>query len=154
MKPEPRNKFEKPANIYKNIAIIKNAAGNSQEAIAYSYRAIRNFSQYIRSVNRPLDVRNAKMDLCRAVDNLSIYYSQVGDLTRANHLLRYSYESKKANLEANDPEILSTEVLLGSNYNNLGNYDLALQVPGISGVFIQLEGNLLGKVEQVLVTLH
>lgn len=116
------NELRQPAGIYKNLAIISNSEGKAQEAIQYSYKAISLLRQYINSKEAE-NPQGAKTDLCRTIDNLSIYYSQLGNVGRANDLLKYSYELKKATLLENSPEIMQTEVLLGSNYNNIGDYD-------------------------------
>jgi len=119
------NKYSKPGTIHKNIAIICDMEGKSAEAIDHSYKAIQLYRQYLKSDITQEELPGTRTDLCRAIENLSIYYSHLGNLTRANDLLRYSYTIKKGTLNDRDPELMKTEGLLGSNYNNLGDYEHA-----------------------------
>ncbi len=117
------NSYHDPATVYKNMAIISNMEGKTHEAIRYSYKSIELLKQYIKVSKDEHSIQRGKTDLCRTIENLSVYYSQLGNIGRANDLLIYSYKIKIATLKPNDGELLKTEVLLGSNYNNIGDYD-------------------------------
>src|SRR5690606_32950822 len=62
----------------------------------------------------------------QSMDNLAGIHKEMGDLKKARELLEYSYQQKQLHMEAGDPGIFISEILLGQLYFATRNYDKSL----------------------------
>lgn len=121
------NKFYRNANVQNNLAALYNSTGKTSDAITAMQKTIENFQAFIASKESHPKKEDAVAGLFQAIDNLAAIYKEIGDLSKAGNLLRYSYEQKKQNLAKDNPDIFISEILLGQYYNTLNESDKALQ---------------------------
>lgn len=113
MEDNDMNRYYRPAIVKGNISVLQHALGKNEEAISLSREVISDFQHYIdNSEKESMKLRGLKHQLAN-IDNLASYYADVGELNRADELMLYSYSQKVKHLEANDPNILISLVLVG-----------------------------------------
>lgn len=127
------NKFYRTANVQNNLAALYNSTGKTSDAITAMQKTIENYQTFIASKDPHPKKEDAIAGLFQAVDNLAGIYREIGDLSKAGNLLRYSYDQKRQKLAQDNPDIFISEILLGQYYNSLNEPDKALQylLPGL-----------------------
>lgn len=126
-KADARNQFYRPAIIQNNLAGIYGVQGKPTEAIKSMKACIASLKNYIASPEPDLKKNSAISFQFEATDNLGGIYKEIGDFRQALSLLSYSYEQKQKQLDANDPAIFISQILLGQIYYSMREYDKARQ---------------------------
>ncbi|MEI9943643.1 MAG: CHAT domain-containing tetratricopeptide repeat protein [Chitinophagaceae bacterium] len=121
------NKYYRPGNIYNNMAALHSAEGKTTEGINAMQLAIDNFQKFINSKTPDPKKKSATEGLYEGIDNLAGIYREIGDYGKAGELLRYSYQQKLQKLDPAHSGIFISEILLGQHYNDMHEYDMALQ---------------------------
>lgn len=106
------NKYYRPALVKMNLSILWNALGKNREAIKISDEAISGFQQYIEKSTDEGRIHKAKGNQLVAIDNLASYYNTLGEYSRSEELMEYSYAQKKKIFEKNDINIIISLIIL------------------------------------------
>ncbi|MEO6347348.1 MAG: CHAT domain-containing protein [Aquaticitalea sp.] len=122
MEDNDMNRYYRPAIVKSNIAVLHHALGKNENAIALSREAISEYQKYIDdSENETMKLRGLKHQLS-TIDNLASFYEDMGEYSRADELISYSYFQKVKNLEPGDPNILYSLVILGQAKMGVHDY--------------------------------
>ncbi|MGB3344596.1 MAG: CHAT domain-containing tetratricopeptide repeat protein [Aequorivita sp.] len=106
------NRYYRPALIKMNLAVIWNALGKNQNAISISEEAIAGFQEYLnRSTDESRKIK-VKAQQCMAIDNMASFYNTLGEHSRAQELIEYSFEQKKKLFEKNDINLIISNIIL------------------------------------------
>ncbi|MRT16324.1 CHAT domain-containing protein [Vitellibacter sp. q18] len=106
------NKYYRPALIKMNLAIIWNALGKNSEAIAISEESYNGFQQYIDRSTDEARIYKAKGSQCVVMDNMASFYNTLGQHSRAQELIDFSFEQKKKLYEKNDINLIISNIIL------------------------------------------
>ena len=106
------NRYYRPALIKMNLAIIWNALGKSQKAISISEEAIAGYQEYINRSTDESRINKAKNNQCVTIDNMATFYNTLGEYSRSQELIEYSFEQKKKLFEKNDINIIISNIIL------------------------------------------
>ncbi|HLW32112.1 MAG TPA: CHAT domain-containing tetratricopeptide repeat protein [Aequorivita sp.] len=106
------NRYYRPALIKMNLAVILNALGKNQNAITISEEAIAGFQEYLnRSTDESRKIK-VKSQQCMTIDNMASFYNTLGEHSRAQELIEYSFEQKKKLFEKNDINLIISNIIL------------------------------------------
>lgn len=106
------NRYYRPALIKMNLAVILNALGKNQNAITISEEAVVGFQEYLnRSTDESRKIK-VKAQQCMAIDNMASFYNTLGEHSRAQELIEYSFEQKKKLFEKNDINLIISNIIL------------------------------------------
>ena len=112
----PHNQYFRPALLNNNMAALFGIQGKTTAAIDAMKSTIDLLSRYL-AIKEDLPKRASAIEFqFEATDNLAGIYRELGDLTKALHLLQYSYEQKKKNVKADSSGIYKSEILIGQVY--------------------------------------
>ncbi|MAB56086.1 MAG: hypothetical protein CL524_00905 [Aequorivita sp.] len=106
------NRYYRPALIKMNLAVLWNALGKNQEAIAISEESIAGFQEYINRATDEARTYKAKSHQCVVIDNMATFYNTLGEHSRAQELIEYSFQQKKKLFEPNDINIIISNIIL------------------------------------------
>lgn len=106
------NRYYRPALVKMNLAVLWNALGKNQEAIAISEESIAGFQKYIDRSTDEARTNKAKNHQCVVIDNMATFYNTLGEHSRAQELIEYSFEQKKKLFEANDINLIISHIIL------------------------------------------
>ncbi len=106
------NRFFRPSLVKMNLAVIWNSLGKNNEAIQISEEAIAGFQEYINRSTDEARIYKSKTNLCVAIDNLATFYNTLGEHSRAQELIEYSFQQKKKIFEDNDLNIIISNIIL------------------------------------------
>tara|TARA_R110000823_G_scaffold79592_3_gene181544 strand:+ start:9280 stop:12531 length:3252 start_codon:yes stop_codon:yes gene_type:complete len=106
------NRYYRPALVKMNLAVLWNALGKNQEAIAISEESIAGFQEYINRSTDEARTYKAKSHQCVVIDNMAAFYNTLGEHSRAQELIEYSFEQKKKLFEENDINIIISNIIL------------------------------------------
>ncbi|MEM0518051.1 CHAT domain-containing protein [Aequorivita flava] len=106
------NRHYRPALIKMNLAVLWNALGKNREAIKISKEAISGFQAYIEQSTDNARKIEAKNQQCVTLDNMAVFYNTLGEHSRAQELIEYSFEQKKKFLEKNDINLIISNIIL------------------------------------------
>lgn len=137
------NKYYNVAVLQNNLAGLYGQQGKTKEAIDAMKQCINKLRIFLAS-KEPSKKKNAALTFqFEATDNLAGIYKDLGDFKQALELLSYSYQQKKKNLDADNPGISISQILLGQMYYALKEFDKAkpLLEQGLAGM--AKRGNLL-----------
>ena len=84
------NRYYRPSLVKMNLAILWNALGKNQEAIAISKQAVAGFQKYIDKSTDESRTLKAKGHQLVCLDNMSTFYNTIGEYTRTEELIEYS----------------------------------------------------------------
>ncbi len=121
----PENLYYRRAILQNNLCGIYSFEGSTTKAIRVAKECINNIRQYLQTAQPGRRKDDALGFQFSATDNLAGIYKELGNYRQARELLQYSYEQKKAKLNADDPAIFYSEILLGQLYYALREYDRA-----------------------------
>ena len=124
--PTPMNKYYRPATIQNNLSGLYSIEGNTTKAIITLNQSIANLRNFITSSGADPKKQTAIRFQFQAIDNLAGMHKEMGDLKKARELLEYSYQQKQQHLEAGDPAIFISEILLGQLYFAARDYGKSL----------------------------
>ncbi len=106
------NRYYRPSLVKMNLAILWNALGKNQEAIAISEEAIAGFQEYINRSTDEARTNKAKNHQCVIIDNMATFYNTLGEYSRSQELIEYSFEQKKKLFEKNDINLIISNIIL------------------------------------------
>lgn len=106
------NRYYRPSLVKMNLAIIWNALGKNNEAISISEAAIAGFQQYINHSTDEARTYKAKTNQCVTIDNMATFYNTLGEYSRSQELIEYSFEQKKKLFEPNDINLIISNIIL------------------------------------------
>ncbi len=106
------NRYYRPSLVKMNLAILWNSLGKNQEAIAISEEALAGFQQYINRSTDEARTNKAKNHQCVVIDNMATFYNTLGEYSRSQELIEYSFEQKKKLFEKNDINIIISNIIL------------------------------------------
>jgi len=106
------NRYYRPALVKMNLAVLWNALGKNQEAITISEESIAGFQKYIDRSTDEARTYKAKTHQCVVIDNMATFYNTLGEHSRAQELIEYSFEQKKKLFEANDVNLIISNIIL------------------------------------------
>ena len=118
----PLNSFYRPALIYMNMAVVSNIKGDNEEAIVFSKQAIQSFNQYIEKEKNEQRINAAINNKLVAIDNLGVFYNSVGQFTKAENIIAYSYQQKQKTKEKSDPDLVISKIILAQAKINTQDY--------------------------------
>jgi CHAT domain-containing protein len=132
----PLNKYYRPAVLNNNLAAIYGLQGKTTEGIAAMKATIRDLRSYLAIKDSTLRRDNALHFQFEATDNLAGIYKELGDYRKAHDLLLHSYEEKQRQLNAGNPDVHKSEILIGQLYYAMHEYDKADQLlrKGLQGL--------------------
>lgn len=114
--PTPRNAFYRPALMYNNLSGVQSGQGKTTEAIASMNLTIDNLVSYAEVETDPTLLLIAREFYFQALDNLGGAYKGLGNFRKAQSLMEFSYEGKKAELSDKSIQVWISEILLGQLY--------------------------------------
>ena len=106
------NRFYRPALVKMNLAVLWNALGKNQEAISISEESITGFQEYINRSTDEARTYKAKNNQCVVIDNMATFYNTLGEYSRSQELIEYSFEQKKKLFEKNDINLIISNIIL------------------------------------------
>lgn len=106
------NRYYRPSLVKMNLAVLWNALGKNQEAIAISEESIAGFQEYIKRSTDESRTFKAKNHQFAAIDNMATFYNTLGEYSRSQELIEYSFEQKKKLFEKNDINLIISNIIL------------------------------------------
>ncbi len=106
------NRYYRPALVKMNLAVLNNALGKNKEAIKISEEAIAGFQEYINRSTDEARIYKVKNNQFAAIDNMATFYNTLGEYSRSQELIEYSFEQKKKVFEKNDINIIISNIIL------------------------------------------
>ena len=106
------NRFYRPALVKMNLAVLWNALGKNQEAIAISEESIAGFQEYINRSTDEARTYKARNHQCVVIDNMAAFYNTLGEYSRSQELIEYSFLQKKKLFDENDINIIISNIIL------------------------------------------
>ncbi|MCG2419938.1 CHAT domain-containing protein [Aequorivita sp. F47161] len=106
------NRYYRPALVKMNLAVLWNALGKNRQAINISEESIAGFQNYINRSTDEARTFKAKSHQCMAIDNMATFYNTLGEHSRTQELIEYSFEQKKELFEENDINIIISNIIL------------------------------------------
>ena len=127
LEPTAMNTFYHKAKSQSNISSVNSLLGNATQAMLYNEKAIKNYSNFIKSDADGKDFfkEEARLFLFLTIENYAEDFSKQGNYTKARDLIKYVYEQKLKFLPSDDPEIAYTALQLGNIYLKLKQHELA-----------------------------
>ncbi|WP_245574826.1 CHAT domain-containing protein [Aequorivita capsosiphonis] len=106
------NRYYRPALVKLNLAVLWNALGKNRNAISISEESIAGFQEYIDRSTDEARIYKAKGNQCMVIDNMATFYNTLGEHSRAQELIEYSFEQKKTLYDANDINLIISNIIL------------------------------------------
>ncbi len=106
------NRYYRPALVKMNLAVLWNSLGKNQEAIAISQESYAQFQEYLNRSTDEARIKKVKTHQCVVLDNMATFYNTLGEHSRAQQLIEYSFEQKKKLFEPNDINIIISLIIL------------------------------------------
>ena len=106
------NRYFRPALVKLNLAVLWNALGKNREAISISEESIAGFQEYINRSTDESRIYKAKGNQCMVIDNMSSFYNTLGEHSRTQELIEYSFEQKKKLYDENDINLIISNIIL------------------------------------------
>ena len=106
------NRYYRPALVKLNLAVLWNALGKNREAIAISEESIAGFQEYINRSTDEARIYKAKGSQCMVIDNMASFYNTLGEHSRTQELMEYSFEQKKKLYDENDINLIISNIIL------------------------------------------
>ncbi len=106
--------------IQSNISLLEYSQGNLSNALEIQKEVINNYQNVIIASKNEVTKNKALRYQARALNNLAVFYNNMGNLKKSLEILKYSYKKKKLFLEPEDLELITTRI-------NIGQAQLSLQ---------------------------
>lgn len=116
------NEYYRPALLKMNLAIVSQAIGKNNEAISFTESAIKNFQNFLDHSSDEGRKDKAKRSQLAAIDNLGVFYSEIGEFKRAEELINYSYNMKKKLFDKDDSDIIISKIILAQSKINTKDF--------------------------------
>lgn len=114
---KPLNTHYRRALLYNNIAGVYSLQGKTDRAIRTMEECIVLLREFTDTEGYEADKKKAVPLLFEAIDNLGGSYKELGNYSKTEQLLMYSYGQKQKHLKADDPAIFISQILLGQLYH-------------------------------------
>ena len=123
----PMNMYYHKAKTQSNISSVYSLLGQSYNAMLYNEKAIKNYTNFIKSDTKGKDFfkEEARLFLFMTIENYAEDFSKQGNYKKAKDLIEYVYKEKMKFLPGNDSEIAYTSIELGNIYLRLKDYKKA-----------------------------
>lgn len=121
------NRYYRPALVKLNLAVLWNALGKNREAISISEESIAGFQEYISRSTDEARIYKAKGNQFMAIDNMATFYNTLGEHSRTQELLEYSFEQKKKLYEQNDINIIISNIIIAEAKTAVRNFEGAAE---------------------------
>lgn len=121
------NRYYRPSLVKMNLAVLWNALGKNQEAIAISEEALDGFQEYINRSTDEARTSKAKNHQCVIIDNMATFYNTLGEYSRSQELIEYSFEQKKKLFEKNDINLIISNIILAEAKTARRDFDGAAE---------------------------
>ena len=135
----PANRYYRPGLVRMNMAVVSNMLGRNDEAISFSEEAINNYNQFIKHSVDEQKINEAKASKAIAMENLAVFYNTIGEFTKAERLIDYTYQQKLKDKSNNDPSVIISKILLTQAKLNTRDMEGAQKL--IEEVLQQLENH-------------
>lgn len=106
------NRYFRPALIKMNLAVLWNALGKNREAISISEESFAGFQDYIERSTDESRIYKAKGHQCVVIDNMATFYNTLGEYSRSQELIEYSFEKKKKLFDKDDINLIISNIIL------------------------------------------
>ena len=106
------NRYYRPALIKMNLAVLWNALGKNKEAISISEESIAGFQDYINRSTDESRIHKGKGNQCIVIDNMATFYNTIGEYSRSQDLIEYSFEQKKTLYEKDNINLIISNIIL------------------------------------------
>nr|WP_321232835.1 CHAT domain-containing tetratricopeptide repeat protein [uncultured Psychroserpens sp.] len=133
------NEFYRPAILKMNLALVSQAIGKNYEAISFSEKSIQNFQSFLDNSLDESRKNNAKKTQLAGIDNLGVFYAEIGEFKRAEELINYSYNIKKKLFDEDDSNIVISKIILAEA--KINNQDLEGSAKLLDEAITSLEKN-------------
>ncbi len=121
----PLNQYYRPAIVYNNISALYSAGGKTTGAIEAMKTCIEKIKLFLADKEPNIKKATAQTFEYEAIDNLAGIYKELGDLKKAKELLEYSYGQKQQTVDADDPALFISQILLGQLYFAMKDFEKA-----------------------------
>lgn len=113
--------------IESNVSLLAYSQGKFKKAIDLQNKVIRNYEIVLQNTTNPEFTSRARRFQANAISNLATFYNEVGNLSRANELVRYAYQKKQLFLEPTDDDLIAGLIQIGQSEISLKSYKKAIQ---------------------------
>jgi CHAT domain-containing protein/Tfp pilus assembly protein PilF len=113
--------------IKSNVSLLEYSQGNMNKALEIQNNVIRDYEKVIQGVSDPEMKSRTQRFQARAISNLATFYNEVGNLSRANELVRYAYLKQQKFLEPTDDGIAGSLIQIGQSELALKSYEKATE---------------------------
>lgn len=113
--------------IKSNVSLLEYSQGNMNRALEIQNNVIRDYEKVIQGVSNPEMKSRTQRFQARAISNLATFYNEVGNLSRANELVRYAYLKQQKFLEPTDDGIAGSLIQIGQSELALKSYEKAIE---------------------------
>jgi len=123
-------------SIRSNTSLVAQSQGKLTTALSIQKKVIDDYTTVIDNVKDTEIRENARQNQLIAIYNLSTFYMQIGNLSKARDFITYSFALAKSVLDVDDPELPRYQIALGEVELSLRNFDtaIALMNEGILGL--------------------
>lgn len=133
------NEYYRPALLKMNLAIVSQALGKNLEAIDFTEGAIKKFQNFLNKSSDETRKNNAQKSQLAAIDNLGVFYSEIGEFKRAEELINYSYKIKQKLLGKDDSNVIISKIILAQA--KINNKDFETSAKLLDEAINKLEDN-------------
>src|SRR5690606_34042217 len=123
----PLNTHYRRALLYNNIAGVYSLQGKTDKAIRTMEQCIGLLQEFALVEGYEAEKNKAIPLQFEAIDNLGGAHKELGNYSKTEQLLLYSYEKKQKQLEKDDPALFISQILLGQLYHEMHRTKKALQ---------------------------
>lgn len=135
------NEYYRPSLLQMNLAIVSQAIGKNNEAIEFTENAITGFQKFMdNSMDEQRKLRAKKAQLS-AIDNLGVFYNEIGEFKRAEELINYSYNIKKQEFGGADSSVIISKIILAQAKINTKDLENAAILLDEAIVIIEQDDN-------------
>ncbi len=137
------NEYYRPALLKANLAIVSQAIGKNYEAISFTENAIKNYQSFLDNSIDEVRKVNAKKSQLAAIDNLGVFYAEIGEFQKAEELINYSYSIKRKLFDASDSNVIISKIILAQA--KINNQDLEASAQLLDEAIDSIENGVNGQ---------
>lgn len=108
--------------IQSNVSLLEYSQGNMSNALEIQKEVIKAYEKVIKQIGNPELKSRAQRYQTRAISNLSTFYNEMGNLSKANEILYYAYGKQQVFLEPNDDGLATVLIQIGQSELSLRSY--------------------------------
>jgi len=110
-----------------NLALLIDDSGNVDDAISMNKEVIKNYQDIINNSDDDELVLKSRQFLSSAISNLAAFYNDIGFITKAYEMLKFSYEKKKLVYEPTNPRLVTTLSQIAASEIELRDFDKSIK---------------------------